>query len=197
MLSNTRSRTVFALQHKYSNEYVERSACSPLGCFEAQILNDRPGDTPIIKRKGSASRISCSEAREGASSSRALRSSRSCASLELNSRTQAPEEAEALWSPAQPGRLSSSGHLAGALRKSGLRKAGLLEDTRWPRPSGTTNVAVTALDVATPAVNLDCSLFQPLPMPGGNAAGDVLSPTSARQLLQAALAEAPEGDVLL
>mmetsp|Transcript_15167 Transcript_15167/g.43333 ORF Transcript_15167/g.43333 Transcript_15167/m.43333 type:complete len:201 (+) Transcript_15167:167-769(+) len=200
MLANTRSRTVFGLQHKYSNEYVERSSGSPLGSFEAQILElRRTGDVPIIKRKPSAARLLGGSGGAEGSGRATLRSSMSCSSLEAARSlavNAAPEEEDGSWSP---GRLSTSGHMAGALRRSCMRKAPLAE-LKDPRRLGDGRprlperaAAFSALDVATPAVELDCA---PRGSPGGVAHG-FLSTTASSALLEAALADGPQGDVFL
>lgn len=204
MLANTRSRTVFGLQHKYSNEYVERSGGSPMGSFEAQIHEPRrTGDIPVIKRKSSAARLLAATPGSGAGGPEMaapgggqplMRSSLSCTNLDAlrgHAGNAAPEE-DGLWSP---GRLSSSGHLAGALRRSCLRKPGALAEIKDPRRPKTMERAVplSALDVPTPALELDCA---PHCFSGG--LGNGLSSSSASSaLLQIALAEGPQEDVFL
>mmetsp|Transcript_103336 Transcript_103336/g.274902 ORF Transcript_103336/g.274902 Transcript_103336/m.274902 type:complete len:206 (-) Transcript_103336:88-705(-) len=205
MLANTRSRTVFGHQLKYSNEYVERSLGSPLGCFEAQIHEPRrTGDVPVIKRKTSTSRLHAATAGSSAAVPEAsspgggqtlLRSSMSCTSLDAArglARNAALEEEDGIWSP---GRLSTSGHLAGALRRSNLRKT-LLADVKDPRRPRTEDraAALNALDVPTPAVELDCVTRSALQ---GGAANGLLAPTANSALLQAALADGPQDDVFL
>mmetsp|Transcript_96020 Transcript_96020/g.222590 ORF Transcript_96020/g.222590 Transcript_96020/m.222590 type:complete len:231 (-) Transcript_96020:78-770(-) len=230
MLANHRSRTVFGLQHKYSKEYIERSSGTPLGSFEAQILElRRTGDTPIIKRKASTARLVGTPATDtsvpspGASPSCStsstskglLRPSFSVANLDTTRNlavhlapdeayVQGEEEAEGTWS----GRLSTSGHLAGALRRSCLRKAAMAEAKDPRRPAAQpTAVPLNALDCATPALALDCpglsmgangflghSLSQSV---GANAFPGLSLSQSSRDLLEAALADGPQGDVFL
>lgn len=193
MLANTRSRTVFGLQHKYSNEYFERSSGSPLGCFEAQILGTRQGGSPMIKRKSSVGRLQIVDS-DGAAAKTLMCCSHPCSNLDNRSLRNPASTAES--SESWPsGRLATSGHLAGALRSSNLRRTGLpaakdlnrgwpISSDRWPLD----NRPVSASDVTTPALDLDCGV-----RPSTEAANDALSPQAVRQLLQAALADGPQG----
>ena len=108
MLENTRGRTVFALKHKYSFERVEGDA-------EATEAAQDQCERVTVKKKS----VGGSAATAALVGQALLRSA-------LSDLGTAADEAEGASSEApleQPLSLASSGHLAGTLRGSDLRRA--------------------------------------------------------------------------